>query len=52
MVQILAIPLTLLVYEGMTPSPVLMKAGAKPLIKCCENRTGPQTLHSILHDGN
>lgn len=52
MIQILAIPLTLLGYEGMTPSPVPMKAGAKPPIKCDENRTGPQNLHSILRDGN
>lgn len=29
--QILAIPLPLQVYIGMTPSPVLMKAAAKPL---------------------
>lgn len=52
MKQILAIPLTLLGYEGVMPSPVPMKAGAKLLIKCCGNRTGPQNLHSILCDGS
>lgn len=52
MMLILAILLTLLGYEGMTPSPVPMRAGAKPPIKRYENRTGPQNLHSILCDGN